>query len=404
MLASGARRAVVLALVALLAAGCGARPSVGSGAAGAHSGSRAAGTPPSAHARSGSGAKTRNSTSGDTSRPKTAAPSATTTTGGTGASALKRGTAPSTDTSGGHASSTEQTATPPPVPSNAPAPVTAEAVVIGNNPDARPQAGLAHASVVWEILAEGWITRYLAIFSQSGAAQIGPVRSTRIYFDQLASDYRIPLAHAGGNVDALNAIAPLHIQNLDEIYGSGPYFWRGRTRVPPNNLYTSTTLLNRAVTAARFPHHPLTYPAQGTLPTGGTPTAAVSLDYLTDPPVYTYVAGWKWAGGWWNRTINGRASIDQDGAQLRAGTVILLVARQAPDPDPYTIGAIKILWQDGGAAWVLRDGVRLAGTWVQGANGLPVVRTSGGDILPAGRRAPIWYEVVPSARDVSFTA
>ena len=321
------------------------------------------------------------------------------------------GTAPASSTSrsattGGKASppasstgKASNTASPPVTP----APVMPEAVVIGNNPYARPQAGLAQASVVWEILAEGWITRYLAIFAQTGAAKIGPIRSTRIYFDELASDYGFPLAHAGGNVDALNAIVPLHIQNLDEIYGSGAYFWRGTTRVPPNNLYTSTRLLNAAVAARHFIHRTMIYPAGGALPAGGVATATVSLNYLTEPPVYTYVAGWRWQGGWWYRTINGVPLKTQAGTAVRAGTVIILVARQAPDPDPHTPGALKILWQDGGTAWVLRGGVRLEGSWSQGTNGLPVVRAAGGGVLPAGSRTPIWYELVPYASDVSFT-
>jgi hypothetical protein len=326
------------------------------------------------------------------------ASSSTGSSGGKAAAAGKKSSA--------SASTTHQppTAAPPAGAAPAPAPIAAEAVVIGNNPYARPQAGLGQASVVWEILAEGWITRYFAIFAQTGAAKIGPVRSTRIYFDQLASDYGFPLAHAGGNVDALNAIKPLHIQNLDEIYGAGAYFWRGASRRPPNNLYTSTKLLNAAVAANRFVHRAMIYPAQGSVPSGGVRTGAVALNYLTDPPVYTYVAGWTWEGGWWYRTVNGVPFKDQDGVAVRAGTVIILVARQAPDPDPHTPGALKILWQDGGTAWILRDGVRFQGTWAQGANGLPVVHGAGGAVLPAGQRAPIWYEVVPAAKDVSFTA
>ncbi len=289
-----------------------------------------------------------------------------------------------------------------PAPQRTAAPVMPEAVVIGNDPNARPQAGLHSASVVWEILAEGWITRYLAIFAQQASPKIGPVRSARIYFDQLAGAYGVPFAHAGGNVDALNNIGRLHIQNLDQIYGSAAYFWRGASRTPPDNLYTSTALLNAAARNRHF-HRPLSpYPASGVLAAGGKRTASVRLNYLTDPPVYTYVAGWTWSGGWWYRNINGVPARVQNGAAIRAGSVIILVARQAPDPDPYTPGALKILWQDGGTAWVLRGGVRLRGTWRMGSHGLPVVYAAGGHILAAGHRAPYWYEVVPSAADVSF--
>lgn len=277
------------------------------------------------------------------------------------------------------------------------------AVVIGNDPGARPQAGLSRARIVWEILAEGFITRYLAIFSGRGAVKIGPVRSARIYFDQLDRAYGIPFAHAGGNVDALNWIGTWRLENLDQIYGSGAYFWRGTHRVPPDNLYTSTALLNAAVRHDGFPARSLAFPPTAAAPAGGRATGAVGLTYLRDPGVYTYIAGWRWRQGWWYRSINGQGLSTQAGSPVRAGSVLILVARQAPDPDPYTVGALQILWQDGGTAWVLRDGRRWRGNWSLGPGGLPLVRGPGGAPLPVGRRGPYWYEVVPSAGAVTFS-
>ena len=52
-------------------------------------------------------------------------------------------------------------------------------VVIENHPDARPQSGLDKASIVYETIAEGGITRFLAVFQENEVAEIGPVRSAR---------------------------------------------------------------------------------------------------------------------------------------------------------------------------------------------------------------------------------
>jgi hypothetical protein len=50
------------------------------------------------------------------------------------------------------------------------------AVILDNfSPDARPQAGLAQASMVYETLAEGGITRFLAVYLEQDAPMIGPV-------------------------------------------------------------------------------------------------------------------------------------------------------------------------------------------------------------------------------------
>ena len=52
-------------------------------------------------------------------------------------------------------------------------------VMIDNMEDARPQSGLDKADVVFEIEAEGGITRYMALFYNNGADKIGPCRSAR---------------------------------------------------------------------------------------------------------------------------------------------------------------------------------------------------------------------------------
>ncbi len=376
---SSARRWLALAASALLLSGC------ASSAAGKPSAPPSSTAAPSASSQTTAPSGTTAQASKTASTSTAAPPSSTTSTA----------TSSTASASTGASAATKAGA--------APVPVMPEAVVIGNNALARPQAGLTRASVVWEILAEGWITRYLAIFSTTGANKIGPVRSARIYFDQLAGAYGYPYAHAGGNADALYEVDPLHIQNLDEIYGSGAYFWRGTTRTPPNNLYTSTTLLNAAAAADHFVSHAMLYPHQGALPTGTKPTAAVTLNYYTSA-AYTYVVGWKWQGGWWYRSVNGSPLVTQSGNVVRAGTVIILVAQEAPDPAAiHTVGAIKILWQDGGQAWILRGGVRLDGTWALGSDGLPVVHGGGDAVLPAGSRTPIWYELVPTPADLQFT-
>ena len=78
--------------------------------------------------------------------------------------------------------------------------------MIENHVDARPQSGLTTADLVYEAVAEGGITRFLAVYycaAQKGSSQkydIGPVRSTRTYFLDLASEYGdYPLyVHVGG--------------------------------------------------------------------------------------------------------------------------------------------------------------------------------------------------------------
>lgn len=80
-------------------------------------------------------------------------------------------------------------------------------VMIENHKDSRPQSGLSRADVVYEAVAEGAITRFMAVFYCANAAyslkgdyDIGPVRSARTYFLDWASEYGdYPLyTHVGG--------------------------------------------------------------------------------------------------------------------------------------------------------------------------------------------------------------
>ena len=54
--------------------------------------------------------------------------------------------------------------------------------MIENHKEARPQSGLSSADVIFETVAEGGITRFLAIFYCQNASYVGPVRSARMYF------------------------------------------------------------------------------------------------------------------------------------------------------------------------------------------------------------------------------
>lgn len=114
------------------------------------------------------------------------------------------------------------------------------AVMIENSIAARPQSGLDQADVVYEALAEGGITRMMAIYACSGdnASSIGPVRSARSYFVDWVEGWEAIYAHAGGSPDALSLIDEDEILDLQN-FGDGIYFWRSRDRSSPHNLYTS---------------------------------------------------------------------------------------------------------------------------------------------------------------------
>ena len=66
------------------------------------------------------------------------------------------------------------------------------AAIIENNLDARPLSGLSRADVVYEAVAEGGITRFLAVFYCGASAydmKTAVVRSARVYYINWAAEY-----------------------------------------------------------------------------------------------------------------------------------------------------------------------------------------------------------------------
>src|SRR5262245_41185552 len=124
-------------------------------------------------------------------------------------------------------------------------------VMIDNHPDAYPQSGLDHAAVVFEALAEFGVTRFMAVLAPgitTDAPNIGPVRSTRLYFAQWAMGFHALYAHAGGSPQGLELVESTdQLINLDALRrDGGAYFARNSDRDAPHNLYTSSADLAHA--------------------------------------------------------------------------------------------------------------------------------------------------------------
>jgi hypothetical protein len=118
--------------------------------------------------------------------------------------------------------------------------------MIENSTDARPQSGLTGAEMVFEAVAEGGITRFLAVYQcQSSIKEIGPVRSARTYYVDWAKGLDALYAHVGGSPDGLAEIESLNVADLNQ-FSLGTYFWRSSNRVAPHNVYTTIEKLYEA--------------------------------------------------------------------------------------------------------------------------------------------------------------
>lgn len=103
------------------------------------------------------------------------------------------------------------------------------AVMINNHAKARiNHAGLNDAYIVYEAVAEGGLTRLMAIFKDKDTDRIGSVRSSRPYFLDYALENDAIYVHFGGSSQALSDIKTLDIDNVDGMSDASA-FWRDRT-------------------------------------------------------------------------------------------------------------------------------------------------------------------------------
>ena len=120
------------------------------------------------------------------------------------------------------------------------------AVKVGNNQSlSRPQAGLAEADVVFEVLIEAARTRFLAVYHSGIPARIGPIRSARSSDVDLMPDLGKPyFVSSGGNGTVLGQISSAARKGI-LINGSAnktrAYFERSKNRRAPYNLYFKYT-------------------------------------------------------------------------------------------------------------------------------------------------------------------
>ena len=102
------------------------------------------------------------------------------------------------------------------------------AVMIDNDDhNARPQAGLDEAYLIYEMVVEGGSTRFMALYRNTDVEKIGPVRSSRHYFLDYVMENDAIYTHFGWSPQAIQDISTYQIQKINGVLGEdGDIFWR----------------------------------------------------------------------------------------------------------------------------------------------------------------------------------
>lgn len=267
-------------------------------------------------------------------------------------------------------------------------------VMIENHKESRPQSGLSFADVVYEIVAEGGITRFLAVFYCQDAGIIGPVRSARTYFVDFISEYgNFPLyAHVGGAnqpgpADALSQIDNYNwggYNDMNQFSIGFPTFWRdynrqGRTVATEHTMYSATqklwdfakdtrdlTNVDSDKTSWDENFVPYGFKDEAALAERGK-SQSIHLEFWKSLP--DYFVDWKYDRvsnlyKRFNATI-GAAYIDKDtNKQLTAKNLVVLSMLELNANDGYVDNDHLLYKNKGtGKAQVFMDGKKIDATW-----------------------------------------
>ena len=271
-------------------------------------------------------------------------------------------------------------------------------VMIDNHPDAYPQSGMDKAALVFEGLAEFGVSRFIATYADGitpPAGEIGPVRSTRVYFAQWAMGFHPVYAHAGGSPDGQQLVQKTNALVNFEADGSA-YAWRDKRRKAPHNLYTSAKLLRAFANdrgVAAFNDETVGY-LYSTTPIEGAP--ATRLNYFFQDQGSAAAWAWSASEGVYYRTQRGRPHTDRiTGRQLWTNNLVVMEVsggRRAGDDkariDQNVVGT--------GAARIFRNGRMIKATWSKPGAATPLRFYDAADVEIRFAPGSIWIAGIPT--------
>jgi len=304
-------------------------------------------------------------------------------------------------------------------------------VMVENHEEARPQSGLSRADIVYEAVAEGGITRFLAVYYCGASAQdvtIAPVRSARIYYLDFASEYGdYPLyAHVGGAnkpgpANALGQIGDYGWlakgNDLNQFSLSFPTFWRDYERLshPVATEHTMCSTTDRLWEVAQKrgltdkdkngnqwdeSFESWSFKDDEKLEKRGD-VVKVNMEFWSDYQAYGVEWQYDRESNFYLRLNGGQPHKDlNNDEQLKAKVVIVQLTKEQGPVDNNK----HLLYQTTGKGKVIvfQDGEAIQGTWEKKdrESRTKFFDSQGKEIKL--NRGPIWIEIVPARQKVNY--
>ena len=275
-------------------------------------------------------------------------------------------------------------------------PVTA--VMIENSPDARPQSGLKDAGIVYEAVAEGGITRFIALYQEAKPELIGPVRSLRMYYLDWAAPYQASIAHVGGSPNALAEVRGGSYRDIDQFFNAGSY-WRASDRYAPHNVYTNFERLDQLNASKGYKESTFQgFSRQEAKPAEEKNATSMTVNFSSAlfNTSYTYNA----ETNTYARSIAGVAHNDREKGQISPSSVVVLkVGTQSRGgADSYE----DLATTGTGQAYVFQNGTVQEVTWKKDGRTSPLQLTSASGEAIKLNRGQTWIGAITGSGSVSW--
>ena len=292
-------------------------------------------------------------------------------------------------------------------------------VMIENHVDARPVIGLSRADSVYEAVAEGGITRFLAIYLCQDSGDIAPIRSARTYFLDWVSEYDAAYAHVGGAntpgpANALGQIRDFGIKDMDQFGIGFPTYWRGTDKLAPHNVHSTTTKLWDSAKERNFGpvdengdswdknFQKWKFKDEAAIEARGdqTPIVVPYWDTQSD-----YTVTWRYDKNLNAYTRYHGETLQTDSAtqeQLSAKNVVVQVQTEKNANDGYPDGHLLYTTVGSGSALIFQDGKAIVGKWTKSSRTSRTKYTDSSGKEIEFNRGLIWIHTIPVGNKVEY--
>ncbi len=228
-----------------------------------------------------------------------------------------------------------------------------------NGDGARPQSGISKADIVYEFPVEGGISRLEPIYYSKIPDAIGPARSARPYFVDMAREYKAVFVHHGWSPQAKKYLESNVIPYISAFTYEN-LFYRTSSKVSPHNSYTNGKKIWELIEEKGWddPQDVRRFQfLKAEEAQAGSQATSIDIDYRATNNHYQYNA----KTGKYKRSVNGQAYTDEaTGKQVKTANILV---QEVKSKVLDSKGRLEIDMTAGGKAILFTNGVAVEGTW-----------------------------------------